>query len=391
MMTAFCARPGRSLLPAIALAVTPFAATLAHEPLPPGAGVSVSGGHGGPIRADGHAPIGVMGDHPHKKGHWMLSYRYMYMDMRGNRIGANGATPQTIVTSVPNRFASLNPPSPGQPPQPPTLRVVPLWMTMQMQMLGAMYAPTDDTTLMSMVPYIDKEMRHVTYAGGAGTAIKGYFTTNSEGFGDTRVTALHRLYDDDVDRVHLNLGLSLPTGSVTERGTLLTPAPNPPFNDRPNARLPYAMQLGTGTYDLLAGLTYRGRSNDLSWGAQFRSEIRLGDNDEGYAWGDLYGLTGWLAYEWKDWLSTSVRLDGWTQEDISRIDPAIVGSLQTANPDFYGGQQLFAYLGANIVGETGIFRGHRLAFEVGVPLYRDLNGPQLETDWNLIVGWQKAF
>jgi hypothetical protein len=194
-----------------------------------------------------------------------------------------------------------------------------------------------------------------------------------------------------VSDVHLNLGLSLPTGSVTERGTLLTPALNPPFNDRPDARLPYAMQLGTGTYDLLAGLTYRGRANDFSWGTQFRSEIRLGDNDEGYSWGDLYGLTGWLAYEWKDWLSTSVRLDGWTQEDIDGIDPAIVGPVQTTNPDFYGGQQLYAYLGANIVGETGGFRGHRLAFEVGVPLYRDLNGPQLETDWNLIVGWQKAF
>jgi hypothetical protein len=193
MTTAFCTRPMRHRLPTIVLAVTPFAATLAHEPLPAGTGVSISGGHGGPIRADGHAPIGVMGDHLHKKGEWMLSYRYMQMDMRGNRIGTDDVAPGTIVTSVPNRFTSLNPPSPGQPPQPPTLRVVPLWMTMQMQMLGAMYAPTDDTTLMAMVTYIDKEMRHVTYAGGTGTAVKGHFTTNSEGFGDTRVTALHRL------------------------------------------------------------------------------------------------------------------------------------------------------------------------------------------------------
>ena len=33
------------------------------------------------IRADSHAPIGVMGDHMHKKGKFMTSYRYMYMDM----------------------------------------------------------------------------------------------------------------------------------------------------------------------------------------------------------------------------------------------------------------------------------------------------------------------
>jgi hypothetical protein len=161
---------------------------------------------------------------------------------------------------------------------------------------------------------------------------------------------------------------------------------------RPNLRLPYAMQLGTGTFDLLPGVTYNGRVGDFSWGGQFRSEIRLEDeNDEGYAWGDLYGLTGWLAYEWAPWISTSVRLDAWTQDSISGIDPNIVGPVQTANPDFYGGEQVFAYFGANMVGQTGIIRGHRFAFEVGVPLYRNLNGPQLETDWNVIVGWQKAF
>jgi hypothetical protein len=164
------------------------------------------------------------------------------------------------------------------------------------------------------------------------------------------------------------------------------------MNNTPNVRLPYAMQLGTGTFDLLPGLTYAGRAGDFSWGAQFRSEIRLeGENEEGYAWGDLYGLTGWLAYEWDSWISTSVRLDGWTQDSISGIDPNIVGPVQTANPDFYGGEQLLAYFGANMVGQAGIIRGHRFAFEVGVPLYRNLNGPQLETDWNVIVGWQKAF
>lgn len=30
-------------------------------------------------RPDGHAPIGIMGDHYHKKGEWMLSYRMMTM------------------------------------------------------------------------------------------------------------------------------------------------------------------------------------------------------------------------------------------------------------------------------------------------------------------------
>jgi hypothetical protein len=40
----------------------------------------------GMLRADGHAPIGVMGNHRHKSGEFMVSYRFMYMDMEGNRI-----------------------------------------------------------------------------------------------------------------------------------------------------------------------------------------------------------------------------------------------------------------------------------------------------------------
>jgi hypothetical protein len=335
-----------------------------------------------PVHANRHAPIGVMGDHMHHKGEWMLSYRYMHMDMSGSRIGTDNVSPDAIVTTIPNRFASL-------PMQPDTLRVAPLWMTMDMHMLGAMYAPTDNLTLMVMANYIEKEMRHVTYDGGMPTTnVLGYFTTKSEGFADTKLSALYRLYDDaNHNHVHLNLGLSLPTGSVTERGTILTP-----MGGTPNVRLPYAMQLGTGTFDLLPGLTYTGRAGDLSWGSQFRSEIRLEDeNDEGYAWGDVYGVTGWVSYEWAPWISTSVRLDAWTQDSISGIDPAIAAPVQTANPDFYGGEQVFAYFGANLVGQTGALRGHRLALEVGVPLYRDLNGPQLETDWNFTVGWQKAF
>ncbi len=69
-------------------------------------------------------------------------------------------------------------------------------MTMDMHMLGAMYAPTDNLTLMVMANYLDKEMDHVTYQGMAGTTVLGYFTAEAEGWSDTKVTGLYRLYDD---------------------------------------------------------------------------------------------------------------------------------------------------------------------------------------------------
>ena len=42
-------------------------------------------------RPDDHAPIGVMGDHTHQAGEWMLSWRRMAMTMEGNRDGTDVA------------------------------------------------------------------------------------------------------------------------------------------------------------------------------------------------------------------------------------------------------------------------------------------------------------
>ena len=80
----------------------PFSARADDTQMVPGSSFAVSGGghNHHAIRADDHAPIGVMGDHMHKKGEWMLSYRYMRMNMEGNQIGENEVTPEDIVTTV---------------------------------------------------------------------------------------------------------------------------------------------------------------------------------------------------------------------------------------------------------------------------------------------------
>ena len=334
-------------------------------------------------RADAHAPIGVMGDHRHREGELMLSYRYMRMWMEGNLIGDDSVSPDTIATTVPNRFF-------GQPMQPPTLRVVPTEVSMDMHMFGGMFGLTDSVTLMAMLPHIEKDMHHITYAGPVGTTQLGTFDTNAEGVGDLSLSTLIGLYDAKTAQggQHLNLllGLSVPTGSITRTGRILTP-----MGMQPVVRLPYAMQLGSGTWDFLPGIIYTGRSNNLSYGGQYRGAIRLEDeNDEGYSLGDLHQGTVWAQYEWAPWVSNSIRLAYQTQGDIHGIDAEIVGPVQTANPDFYGGDRLDLLFGVNLVGQRGAICGQRLAAEMGVPVYQNLNGPQLETDWTFMLGWQKT-
>lgn len=336
-----------------------------------------------PIRANAHAPIGVMGDHLHKKGELMLSYRFMRMEMDGNRIGTSGISPEAIVTTVPNRFF-------GRPMQPPTLRIVPTDMTMDMHMFGAMYAPSDRVTMMAMVPYISKSMNHLTFAGPAGTALRGQFRTKSEGLGDVKLSALVGLMDRETDnaqhKMHLNVGLSLPTGSTTETDRILTPT-----GAQPVVRLPYSMQLGSGTVDFLPGITYTGNSGYFGWGAQARGVIRLGSNGEGYSLGDEGAVTAWVSYQPQAAISFSGRVEARSLGKIDGIDSQIVGPVQTADPDNYGGETVTLFAGFNYVVQRGTLRGHRFALEAGMPVYQNLNGPQMETDWIVTAGWQYAF
>jgi hypothetical protein len=77
--------------------------------------VSVSTAHEGPwtaARPDGHAPISVMGDHMHAMGEWMVSYRYMTMDMEGLLDGSNEVSKATATSnysfSMMGNYASKN-------------------------------------------------------------------------------------------------------------------------------------------------------------------------------------------------------------------------------------------------------------------------------------------
>ena len=322
------------------------------------------------------APLGIMGDHVHDKGEWMVSYRFMRMEMEGNRIGTNSVSPEEIVTTVPNRFGT-----------PPTLRVVPTEMTMDMHMFGTMYGLTDRLTLMGMAMYKDNSMDHITFAGMAGTTRLGTFETESKGWGDLKLSGIFKAYEQDAHSVNITAGLSVPTGSIKEEDTVLTP-----MNTNARLRLPYTMQLGTGTYDFLPAVTYTGHRDVWSWGAQYTGEIRLeSENSQGYAWGNRHVLNLWGGYQWNDWLSSNISLSGSTQDEIDGIDPNIAAPVQTADPDNYGGEIIEAGFGLSLKGQEGWSIGHEVGAQFTLPLYQDLNGPQMERDYAFTLGWKKSF
>ncbi len=305
-------------------------------------------------RPDDHAPISLMGDHTHKRGDWMLSYKYMYMYMDGMQDDGRKLTNNDVLSQNP---------------------VTPLRMHMSMHMLGAMYAPHDKLTVSAMVPFIQQTMLHRNRMGTR-------FKTRGVGLGDIQANALTPLLKTDHHEVIAKMGVSFPTGSINQRDN--TPA----GDDRP---LPYPMQLGSGTWDFLPGITYRGHAGKWGWGAQAGGRIRHGKNHHGYRLGNTAFVSPWVSRQWTPWLSTSIRANAKTWGRITgaddRLNPAMI---PTANPVNFGGKQLDVAFGVNLLKTKGFLKNQRIAVEVGMPVYQHLDGPQLRQRFFVTAGWQWA-
>lgn len=342
-----------AVLSAVSLAMTPGLHAAEHS------GHAHHSGHDH-TRPDSHAPIGVMGDHLMREGEIMLSYRFMSMEMDGNRSGTD----------------RVDVPLPGY-------MVSPLSMDMDMHMFGAMYAPNDTLTLMLMVPYTSismKHLRHMPMPDGL------EFTTGSSGIGDIKLAATYGLFAEPGSDLLFNFTVSAPTGSIDEKDDLPT-MPTPTSN----AHLPYPMQLGSGTWDFIPGLTYVHTYDRWSWGAQGLYTLRTGENDNGYTLGDRFEATTWAAKQVADSTSLSLRLKYTDWDNIDGADNklAAMPTVPTKDPNLRGGKRVDALIGINFV-PPGL-NSLRLAAEFGVPAYQKLDGPQLETDSVFTLGAQYTF
>lgn len=308
--------------------------------------------------ANTHAPIGVMGDHTHSAGEWMVSYRYMDMSMDGLRRGTQDLSTAQALTDF---------------------MLVPVNMDMKMHMLGVMYAPTDRVTLVAMLNHQKNDMLIQTRMGNQ-------FSTSSEGTGDTKLGALVKLKSWDHNQLHANIGLSIPTGSIN-------PTDATPMG--PNSLLPYPMRLGSGTYDLNLGLTWNLYHSDYALGAQYMSTLRTGDTDQDYRLGHENKLSFWASKSFNASWSLSGRLEAKNRQSIQASDPRLnmmANLTPTANADFSGGQFAHLSVGLNYVSNASNWtNGHRLAFEFSQPVLQDLDGTQMKLDNSFTIGWQKAF
>ena len=338
----------------------------------PGISHADSGSSSGPL-ADQHAPAGVMFDHMHKAGGFMVDYRYAYTSAGGDTLhGTQTASDHEIAKKgcLPHRCAMR-----------------PSDMTMTMHMLDIMYAPTNWMTLMIMPMWMthDMTMKPLTAHGAhmdemAGHSMHGgTHSHGTEGWGDTTFGPELKLAEGPGYHLQVAPMFSAPTGSVDKKR-------NGQFTH-------YMMQPGSGTWDFIPSITYTGRADRFAWGAQVLGVVRLEEeNDSGYRLGDVVQVTGWGSYRLANWISASIRGLYTEQGEIEGHYNGPHGHASPPDLQFnYGGRFWDIGFGINTVVPSGALKGLRLSAEWLQPVEQDVNGYQLKRDGTLWANASMAF
>lgn len=299
--------------------------------------------------APGLVPFDIMTG---QAGKWMVGYQFMFEKMDGNLVGTDDISEAKIL----KRFFAT-----------------PTDMTMQMHMGMVMYAPTDKLTLMVMLPYIRKDMNHLTVDGER-------FAERTDGIGDIELRGMYSVFKTK-DRRHLlllNGGVGLPTGSIDSKLS--------------GMRLEYPMQIGSGTFSMLPGVTYLGQALGWGWAADFHSTVRFGRNDNGYRLGNRYQSSVSIARELANWVSISAGARGEFWENIRGSDPLLDPTDEpTKDPNLQSGKRLSAVLGITFHPQNGLLKDQHFHVQGEVPVVQSLDGPQLQRSWLVRGGWQLEF
>lgn len=298
---------------------------------------------------------------------WTIGYRYIHAFFSGHRRGTDSLSNGEVL---------------GAPPDGVVFPILPTNIRQEAHTLELGLRATDRLSVTVLAPYIFQSTEHISLIGGFSN-----FTIDSDGIGDVSVTPTWCAWERGPHALYLNGGMSFPFGSINETGD--TPGPGAVNS------LPYTMQIGSGTFDLLPGVTYQGSRDRLRWSVQALATIRLGRNYRGYSLGNRYALAGQCSYEVKPWFEPilGARFQNWQRIDGS--DPNLPAGppypATVADPSRYGGEKINLSVGTRFKIIGGSLAGSMIEIQGALPVYQRLNGPQPEEQWQLNGAWKWSF
>ncbi len=336
-------------------------------------------------KCGGNMPMNIMGAGVPETKEFRFKVSPMLMSMKGLSNGGNSVNTDSLL-GMPVMM--------GQPTG--KFMAVPTAMDMRMLNFTAGYSFTDDLFGGVMLMLKDNSMDMTFNTMMQNKTKQRGFTMASSGVADTMLMGKYRLFTDDplvpTQQASLMFGLSLPTGSIDEKNS------SHPLAMRQDELLPYSMQLGSGTFDPTIGLVYSTSKSPYWWGVNTNYTARLYDNNRDYRLGnklhfDLYGM-----YQFRYNLVAQVQLNGsyWgkirgqmneaatgVSGHVTKNDPGSPYMTPLWDTDNYGGRKLLATVGM----QWQPAPLHIVEFDVGVPLYQYLNGPQLKEKYRIMLTW----
>ncbi|NOZ09756.1 MAG: transporter [Gammaproteobacteria bacterium] len=336
-------------------------------------------------KCGGNMPMNIPGGGIPETHEFRIKISPMFMRMDGLRDGTN----RVAVGSLLGMPVMM-----GQPTG--KFMAVPTDMDMNMFHLTGGYSFTDDFFAGVMFMWKQNSMGMKFNKAMQGVTGQEGFAMKSDGIGDTMLMGKYRLFTDDplipTRQASLLFGLNLPTGSINARNT------NHPLVMRQQELLPYSMQLGSGTFDPTLGALYQASRSPWWWGVNAVYTARLYDNERNYRLGNEFRLDLYGMYQFRYNLVGQIQLNTQYQGKIrgeadesrtgasgrvTRGDPLSPFATPLWDGHHYGGTQTFVTVGF----QWQPAPLHIVDFNLGIPLYRNLNGPQLEQDYRVMLTW----
>ena len=301
---------------------------------------------------------------------WSLSYNFQKSSFKNYYDGDSKVSVQDVLWR------------PGEEPRTAkNYPVVPTQIYQEVHALRLGYNFTDVVSLSIVTPYIKQSTDHISIVPGYDS-----FEIETDGVGDITIMGLYQLKSLNDGNWRVGVGVSLPTGSIDEKGD----TPRGPGDQQ----LPYTMQLGSGTYDIPAFVSYGKKQSNHDWGIDFRGKVRLGENDRDYTLGNNFSASGWARLTNFEWFQPSVQLSYRYSEKISGMDSdlEVPGPFPypapVVDPNRFGGQQIDLKLGIRF---PLINKAQHIELSYSLPLYRNLNGPQSGEEYSVGLSFNQVW
>ncbi|MFK8019717.1 MAG: transporter [Pseudomonadales bacterium] len=312
--------------------------------------------------------IDESGDSGEKPSRWHLSLGAYHQKLEGYRSGSSELSNEEVLFR------------PGETRTNNNYPVLPTTIEQSIYTASLAYRLSSIHTLSLNVPYVRQGTDHISI-------VPNYpeFLIETSGLGDIGLALQHRFKNHESVYCALNLGLSLPTGSIDEQGD----TPRAPGDQQ----LPYTMQLGSGTYDAKLGFAYsRGLA---AWNIALDANYvhRIGRNDRDYRLGNRFTLSTSAERSLGAGFSTGFSLSYQHAGSISGRDEEITvpGPFPypagITNPANFGGD----VVRADATLKYRISERFRVSLSYSEPLSQNLNGiqPQAKGRWNF--SWSMDF